>query len=86
MVFSKLKSGAAFCCPKCGSKRFTMKTHVTLLDTVEFDGNSVDICWDDTSTVDLGLDAVDEVECENCGEQIPRDLFIEIVKRLREDR
>jgi len=86
MIFNKLKSGAAFCCPKCDSKRFTMKTHITLLDAVEFDGNSVGIEWDDISTIDAGLDDVDEVECENCGEQIPRDLFIKVIKKLRGNR
>jgi predicted nucleic-acid-binding Zn-ribbon protein len=82
-VYNKLKYGAVFACPKCGSRRFEIETVVTLCDYLELNEDGTALAeLTDLSELSPWFEDASAVYCDECGWRVPKRKYLELVREL----
>jgi DNA-directed RNA polymerase subunit RPC12/RpoP len=87
MVFSKLKHGSVFACPRCGSRTFKMirPVKVRFEDVLRFSASGAEICFDNPPELRCcapSLKGVSRILCRRCGREVSKNRIAGILRRV----
>jgi transcription elongation factor Elf1 len=79
-VLNKLKYGAIFACPRCGGRKFVVKSYPAVYDLLEVNEDGTATVWQsDLKEVDTSLEDAAVIYCDNCELKVSKRKLIALL-------